>query len=165
MEYWLFVTGMLAVVLFKIAIIAAGTTSIILGYKLFSRAVFSDPAPEAAAGSKNGDGNTDSDVHVRAGEYKLTVRRAAPGTLFALFGAALIGITAIRGIGFSAQPIGGQGRGDASTDAMVFDSTGGDVSESLPSNERIPKIDNNFTHGYGSGKSPPRPPSLSGYDW
>ncbi len=76
----------LYLILFRIAIIAAGTVSIILGYKLFCKGIGSD------GNSKNG---TDADVKIAGTSIKL--KNAAPGTCFALFGVVIISIMFITG--------------------------------------------------------------------
>lgn len=86
-----YASALFAIALFKIAVVAAGVGSIYLGYRLFSAGVFAAPAP----------GKQSAELEARVGEYKLTFRRAAPGTIFALFGAVLVGITAARGFSFS----------------------------------------------------------------
>jgi hypothetical protein len=68
--------------LFRLAIIAAGVFAIVLGYKLFVRGVM----PE---------GRTEGELD--AGQIRLTVKNAAPGTCFALFGAAMVGVMLIQG--------------------------------------------------------------------
>lgn len=73
---------LLYAVAFRLAIIAAGILSIVLGYKLFVQGVM-------------GDGRTDADAQL--GEIKLTVRNAAPGTCFALFGVVIIVAMLIQG--------------------------------------------------------------------
>lgn len=81
--------------LFRLAMIGAGVFAIVLGYKLFVRGVM----PE---------GRTDSELG--AGEIKLTVKNAAPGTCFALFGAAMVSVMLIQGnpqLVFDRQASGG----------------------------------------------------------
>ncbi len=68
--------------LFRLAIIGAGVFAIVLGYKLFVRGVM----PES---------RTDSEF--QAGEIRLTVKNAAPGTCFALFGAVMVSVMLIQG--------------------------------------------------------------------
>ena len=68
--------------LFRLAIIGAGVFAIVLGYKLFVRGVM----PE---------GRTEGELD--AGEIRLTVKNAAPGTCFALFGAAMVSVMLIQG--------------------------------------------------------------------
>jgi hypothetical protein len=68
--------------LFRLAIIGAGVFAIVLGYKLFVRGVM----PE---------GRTEGELD--AGEIKLTVKNAAPGTCFALFGAVMVSVMLIQG--------------------------------------------------------------------
>jgi hypothetical protein len=68
--------------LFRLAIIGAGVFAIVLGYKLFVRGVM----PE---------GRTEGEFD--AGQIRLTVKNAAPGTCFALFGAAMVSVMLIQG--------------------------------------------------------------------
>jgi hypothetical protein len=68
--------------LFRLAIIGAGVFAIVLGYKLFVRGVMPD-------------GRTAGELD--AGQIRLTVKNAAPGTCFALFGAAMVSVMLIQG--------------------------------------------------------------------
>lgn len=78
------VTGFLVyTALFHLAVIGTGLVCIILGYRLFLRGVM----PESSR----------SDVEGQAGNIRLTVKNAAPGTCFALFGCFTIGIMLIQG--------------------------------------------------------------------
>jgi hypothetical protein len=69
--------------LYRIAIVAVGALSIWLGYRLF--AVL---GPDAHGGS--------TEAEASFGGWRIGVRRAAPGTCFALFGAGLITVTLIQ---------------------------------------------------------------------
>lgn len=69
-------------VLFRLAVIAAGSASIILGYKLFVRGVMG--------------GEKGTNINAQAGQIKLTLANAGPGLGFALFGAFIIGIMVIQ---------------------------------------------------------------------
>ncbi len=73
----------LYLILFRLAIITAGIVSIVLGYKLFVKGVFSD-----------GSGGTG--VEAGVGALRLTMRNAAPGSVFALFGVIVIGVMFIK---------------------------------------------------------------------
>ena len=73
-------------VLFRIAIIAAGVISIILGYRLFCKGIWPD------AGSGKG-----ADVDAQIGGTRFTLKNAAPGTCFALFGVFIIVIMFAKG--------------------------------------------------------------------
>ncbi|MCI5119643.1 MAG: hypothetical protein D3908_00290 [Candidatus Electrothrix sp. AUS4] len=68
--------------IFRLAIIAAGIVSIVLGYKLFVH----------NAGSENR-----TDVGAQADRFKIIVRNAAPGTVFAAFGAIIIAVMLSQG--------------------------------------------------------------------
>ena len=63
---------------FRLAIITAGVVSIILGYKLFVKGVYGESTNE----------NTSFDATV--GNMKMSLKNAAPGTFFALFGVIII---------------------------------------------------------------------------
>lgn len=66
-------------ILFRLAIISAGVISIILGYRLFLKGV----------GWDNNNTNNTS-VEAEIGMNKFSMRNAAPGTCFALFGVFII---------------------------------------------------------------------------
>ena len=68
--------------LYRLAMIAAGVVSIVLGYRLFVRGVM----PEGG-----------TDVNGQAAGIKLSVKNAAPGTCFALFGVVIIAVMAVDG--------------------------------------------------------------------
>ena len=70
--------------LFRLAIIAVGLVSIILGYRLFIRGIFSN----TFAGS-SGEGQK---VSAEVAGAKFTLRNAAPGTCFALFGVIILAV-------------------------------------------------------------------------
>lgn len=69
--------------LYRLTIIGAGALSIALGYRLFLRGI-----------TLAGDGTS---AAAEAGGVKLSVAGAAPGTCFALFGAALIVAMVVQG--------------------------------------------------------------------
>ncbi len=71
---------------FRIAVIIAGIISVVLGYRLFCKGVFPD------SGAKEG-----TSVDAKLGETHITLKNAAPGTCFALFGAIIIGSMLIAG--------------------------------------------------------------------
>jgi len=68
--------------LFRLAVIAAGVLIIVLGYRLFLQGLASRDETDAA---------------LEGGGFKLTLKNAAPGTSFALFGAVLISVMVIQG--------------------------------------------------------------------
>lgn len=68
--------------IFRLAVIAAGTVSIILGYYLFVHGLRSE-------------GNTNATGKV--GDFTLTLKNVAPGTCFALFGAVIISVIVVQG--------------------------------------------------------------------
>jgi tetratricopeptide (TPR) repeat protein len=73
-------------ILFRLAIITAGIISIVLGYRLFVRGI--KPTDNAAPGT---------DISARIAQSRFTVKNAAPGTCFALFGVLTISIMFARG--------------------------------------------------------------------
>jgi tetratricopeptide (TPR) repeat protein len=77
-EFLVYVTA------FRLAIIAAGVVSINLGYRLFVRGVFVGGGPE-------------NSVDIKAAGSSFTLKNAAPGTSFALFGVVLITAMLIQG--------------------------------------------------------------------
>ncbi|WPD22808.1 MAG: hypothetical protein SD837_21810 [Candidatus Electrothrix scaldis] len=68
--------------IFRLAIIAAGIVSIILGYRLFVH----DTGSERR-----------TDVGAQADRFKIIIRNAAPGTVFAAFGAIIIAVMLSQG--------------------------------------------------------------------
>ena len=69
---------------FRLAIIAAGIVGIILGYRLFTRGVFPDLYRNPSFEGQN--------VTAKIAGAKFTLRNAAPGTCFALFGVIIIAV-------------------------------------------------------------------------
>jgi tetratricopeptide (TPR) repeat protein len=69
---------------FRLAIIAAGTVSMVLGYKLFIRGIYPG-------------GSAENSIDVRAIGSGFTLKNVAPGTCFAIFGVALITAMLIQG--------------------------------------------------------------------
>jgi hypothetical protein len=67
-------------IIFKVAIILVGGLSIVLGYKLFVRGIFPSASDNPAAS-----------MEAKLGEYEISMKNAAPGTFFALFGSLVIG--------------------------------------------------------------------------
>lgn len=72
-------TFILYLIIFRVAIIAVGAISIILGYRLFCRGVW----PRANKGAT---------VEAKIASAGLTLKNAAPGTCFALFGVIIIAL-------------------------------------------------------------------------
>lgn len=84
--------------LFRLTIIGAGLVSIVLGYWLFLRAV----APTPGRGAKDKAGGetgiaAGTDAEAKGGGFTLSIRNAAPGTCFAVFGAAIISVMVVQG--------------------------------------------------------------------
>ena len=73
--------------LFRLAVIAAGALAIYLGYRLFSTGM-QDPAKPSTAEAR---------AKLDAVEIRFLVRNAAPGTVFALFGAVIISMMLAQG--------------------------------------------------------------------
>ncbi|MCI5137145.1 MAG: hypothetical protein D3922_01725 [Candidatus Electrothrix sp. AR1] len=67
---------------FRLAIIAAGIVSVVLGYKLFVIGVM---------------GGEKTRINAQAGPIKLTLANAGPGSVFALFGAFIIAVMLSQG--------------------------------------------------------------------
>jgi len=80
-----FVVSVVYLLVFRLSIVTAGIVSIVIGYRLFCRGV-------AGASEANRASSIDSSV---AG-MKFSVQNAAPGTLFALFGAVLISVMLVQ---------------------------------------------------------------------
>ena len=74
----------LLIFLFKIISLLCGVFTIFLGYKLFVKGIFNE------SGEVNATWNNSS----------LLVKKAAPGTFFALFGAIVISISIYKGFDF-----------------------------------------------------------------
>lgn len=69
------------VILFRLSIIIAGIISIILGYRLFCRGIESEKSAGRGA-----------ELNAEIGNTKFTLKNAAPGIFFALFGVVIISI-------------------------------------------------------------------------
>ena len=77
-------TYVIYLALFRLAIIASGIVGIILGYRLFTKGVFPDV---------NSNPSTDgTKVTAEFANARFTLRNAAPGTCFALFGVIIIAV-------------------------------------------------------------------------
>lgn len=70
--------------LFKVISLLSGVFTIYLGYKLFVKGIF----------------NESGDVQAAWNNMSLLVKKAAPGTFFALFGAVVVSITIYKGFDF-----------------------------------------------------------------
>lgn len=97
--------------LFRLAIVAVGALSIWLGYRLFATLA----AASSGSGARSGG---DTEAAARFGELQFGIKRAAPGTCFALFGAALIAVMLAQGLPEFRQEAGGSVSGPARTLAM-----------------------------------------------
>lgn len=72
--------------LFRLAIIVAGVLCVVLGYRLFCKGI-----------GTSASGDAGSTIESSIGISKITLKNAAPGTCFALFGALLLIVTMIQG--------------------------------------------------------------------
>lgn len=95
---------------FRLAVVAVGALAIWLGYRLFS-------AMTTPAGSAGG-----TDAEARIGEVQLTLRGAAPGTCFAVFGAAIVAVMLAKGMPEFSQR---ESAGADSEQALVIKGTPG----------------------------------------
>ncbi len=71
---------------FRLAVIAAGTASIVLGYRLFTGGIGTESA--------NHEGAT---FDAKAAGLTFALKNAAPGTFFALFGVIIISVMVVQG--------------------------------------------------------------------
>jgi tetratricopeptide (TPR) repeat protein len=71
---------------FRLAIIAAGTVTIIPGYRLFRMGIHTDRGP-----------STEIAFDAKIAGQGFTLRNAAPGTFFALFGVIIISVMLVQG--------------------------------------------------------------------
>lgn len=83
----LFSAFFLYAIVFRLAVIAAGTVSIVLGYRLFTRGIQTGPANSA-----------DATFNAKVAGQEFALKNAAPGTFFALFGVIIISIMVIQGL-------------------------------------------------------------------
>lgn len=67
--------------LYRLAVIAAGVIAIVLGYRLFIK---------GTGGTGDGPDSSGTSATAKSGSFEFSVKNAAPGTCFSLFGAALI---------------------------------------------------------------------------
>jgi len=72
------------VTVFRLAIIATGVASMVMGYRLFIRGIYPT-------------GASDSSIDFKAAGSGFTLKNAAPGTCFAIFGVVLITAMLIQG--------------------------------------------------------------------
>jgi tetratricopeptide (TPR) repeat protein len=95
---------------FRGAVIAAGVICVFLGYRLFCRGVL-------------GEGLKENAIEARVGGAGLTLKNAAPGTAFALFGAGLIATMTIQGMPQFARkppPAGTQDSAASGSDGLTM---------------------------------------------
>ena len=77
--------ALLYLLLFRLSIVAAGIVSVILGYKLFAKGLGGTLGREA-----------NSTIEASVVGTKVAIKNAAPGTAFALFGAAILVVMMIQ---------------------------------------------------------------------
>jgi hypothetical protein len=82
------VTLFLLLIAYKMFCVVVGLTFAFMGYRLF----MADKLQSAG------------DFEGSSGEHKLTLRGAAPGTFFALFGTAVVGFTVWKGVDYNSVP-------------------------------------------------------------
>jgi tetratricopeptide (TPR) repeat protein len=71
---------------FRLSIIVVGVISIVLGYRLFCKGVWSDNVSHSGTA-----------IEAKISETHFTVKNAAPGTAFALFGVIIISVMFVKG--------------------------------------------------------------------
>jgi hypothetical protein len=77
----------LLIFLYKVITLLCGVFIIYLGYRLFTKGIF----------------NEAGDLDASWKDMKLLVKRAAPGTFFALFGAIVIYLSVYKGLDFKSE--------------------------------------------------------------
>lgn len=77
----------IAMTLYKIISLGIGFALCYLGYRLFMAGIWGESG----------------DVEGSFGDNKVIVKKAAPGTFFALFGAIVIGLTILQGLNFNGK--------------------------------------------------------------
>jgi|GEM_PF-1021836 len=105
---------------YKLACLGAGLLFCILGYRLFVLGIFS------------GAGDMDARFH----NNRLVLKKAAPGTFFALFGAAVIGLVVWKGLQLTQGPGGDAWSPVASTHCLNKYST--DIIRALKTGSTLP---------------------------
>jgi Tetratricopeptide repeat len=107
------------VTVFRLAIIAAGVASMVMGYRLFIRGIF--PA-----------GGADSSIDVKALGSGFTLKNTAPGTCFAIFGVVLIVAMLIQGSPqFTAEMIQKAAGADAPTMSSKLELRGAQTQDAF----------------------------------
>jgi len=78
MNETIIITTIIYLTLFRLAIIILGGISITLGYRLFIKGIFSTPD------------TTNTEMTAKMGNMNITLKNAAPGTFFVVFGSVLV---------------------------------------------------------------------------
>src|SRR5262245_11306858 len=77
-----FGAALIVVFIYRIVVLLSGVAFAVMGYSLFVRGIYGEPA----------------DFSASRGGFKIVLRKAAPGVLFAAFGMAIVGQSTWRGI-------------------------------------------------------------------
>jgi tetratricopeptide (TPR) repeat protein len=80
---------------FRIAIILSGIISIVLGYKLFSKRIYTEVK------------DSKTEANISSGPLKIYLKNGGPGLFFAMFGVCIICIMLINGIPVSIEEVDG----------------------------------------------------------
>jgi hypothetical protein len=80
--------AIIGITLYKLGCLTIGALFSVLGYRLFQSGIW---------------GNA-GDFDVKFKDYKIVLKSAAPGTFFAVLGAAIIIVTLYQGISFEIKP-------------------------------------------------------------
>jgi len=130
----------------RLFILAAGGLSLILGYRLFFRGVFMSTAAPAQP-------NTGQDIDTSVLGIKITLKNAAPGTAFAIFGALiiivmlvqsspLVSLDTVRQIGREASSESGKVASEVSPESRPSLVTSLEASDKNPKAQKQPEAEN-----------------------
>jgi len=86
---WNPIIGMVSLTVYKLISLAVGLAICYMGYKLFMSGVW---------GPKQGESTSAGEIHAQFGDNRLLIKRAAPGTFFVVFGAAVLIFTIYKGL-------------------------------------------------------------------
>lgn len=101
------------VILFRLVTVLSGLAVVYLGYMLFKIGVFAEP----------------TEIDAKWGDKNLLLKQAAPGTCFALFGAAVIITSIWRGVTFDRSILGSQKAPGGSSN--ISDGSGSGVTDRI----------------------------------
>jgi len=76
---------MIYALIFRLGVLFCGTVSIVLGYKLYCKGLYSNQDTNKTDQDKN-----KTDIKARFAGLRLSIKNAGPGTIFALFGLLMI---------------------------------------------------------------------------